>query len=614
MLKSMISSDNLQFTLFYFDKKYVTFICKMSSDSDDYLPDEVRPSNEEEDEGETFEYSSVSVKDFYYIYHKGKPSLQPSPFAKINENEHFPEGIWKSGKKVYDMNDPELCLKPAKDQTDVILRFESHFESGNLAEAYYMGNYTYHCVLEYDRNPSKSCQWFYFQIKNARKDRTYKFYITGFHKSKGLYTSGAKIFWYSEKRALRDNISWTRGGDNYSYGILPGQKSKKKRSTVSFEIEFPDNNDIIYLCYALPYTYSDLLRDVGNWTKESECVKSEVLCETAGGREIPLLTVTDEKSETKSEDKPYVFVTARIHPGESNASFLMRGFMSFLLSNEKEADNLRKKYIFKIVPMLNIDGVIEGFYRVSLSGNDLNRIWSCPDAILHPDILNTKKLFAKLAAEREVKMYLDFHGHSRLHGTFAFGCPNEGTDIEDCEKIYPRIVSYLCDAFSWQNCVFSYPEDRKFAGRIVVRTEMNVVQSFTVETSFGGILAGPRAGYLYDQAIWEELGSECCHALDIFLNGDKEDLYQVAKNDISFANPPRPKMKMDSDNVRKEAIIETECNEKVPLLQKEIPKNPYDKKKCTRFFEVDPNTISSNEPEKINTQFYSFNSEISHLF
>lgn len=41
--------------------------------------------------------------------------------------------------------------------------------------------------------------------------------------------------------------------------------------------------------------------------------------------------------------------------------------------HNKDAIELRKKYIFKIIPMTNPDGVIIGNYRTSLSGNDLNR-------------------------------------------------------------------------------------------------------------------------------------------------------------------------------------------------------------------------------------------------
>lgn len=36
---------------------------------------------------------------------------------------------------------------------------------------------------------------------------------------------------------------------------------------------------------------------------------------------------------------------------------------------------LRDKYLFKIVPMINPDGVVNGNYRFSAAGYDLNRKW-----------------------------------------------------------------------------------------------------------------------------------------------------------------------------------------------------------------------------------------------
>lgn len=64
-----------------------------------------------------------------------------------------------------------------------------------------------------------------------------------------------------------------------------------------------------------------------------------------------------------------------MHPGESNASFIMEGLMRYLiLSNDSEAMALRNRFVFKIVPMLNPDGVVVGNYRCStLSAGDLNR-------------------------------------------------------------------------------------------------------------------------------------------------------------------------------------------------------------------------------------------------
>jgi len=62
-----------------------------------------------------------------------------------------------------------------------------------------------------------------------------------------------------------------------------------------------------------------------------------------------------------------------VHPGEPQSSFIVEGMIKFLSSNHKDAEFLREKYIFKIVPMLNPDGVVIGNYRTSLSGDDLNR-------------------------------------------------------------------------------------------------------------------------------------------------------------------------------------------------------------------------------------------------
>lgn len=55
-----------------------------------------------------------------------------------------------------------------------------------------------------------------------------------------------------------------------------------------------------------------------------------------------------------------MFLTSRVHPGESNASWVMHGTLDFLLGDTQAARALREAYIFKVVPMLNPDGVING--------------------------------------------------------------------------------------------------------------------------------------------------------------------------------------------------------------------------------------------------------------
>jgi len=46
----------------------------------------------------------------------------------------------------------------------------------------------------------------------------------------------------------------------------------------------------------------------------------------------------------------------------------MDGVLEYLVSDDEKAAFLRETYVFKIIPMLNPDGVIVGNYRCSLSG------------------------------------------------------------------------------------------------------------------------------------------------------------------------------------------------------------------------------------------------------
>ena len=61
-----------------------------------------------------------------------------------------------------------------------------------------------------------------------------------------------------------------------------------------------------------------------------------------------------------SGNRPLIFLSARVHPGETNASWVMKGTLEFLMGSSPLAGSLRESYIFKIVPMLNPDGVVNG--------------------------------------------------------------------------------------------------------------------------------------------------------------------------------------------------------------------------------------------------------------
>ena len=48
------------------------------------------------------------------------------------------------------------------------------------------------------------------------------------------------------------------------------------------------------------------------------------------------------------EERSYIVLSARVHPGESNASWIMKGLTDYLLSDEPTARILRDRYVFKV--------------------------------------------------------------------------------------------------------------------------------------------------------------------------------------------------------------------------------------------------------------------------
>ena len=84
-----------------------------------------------------------------------------------------------------------------------------------------------------------------------------------------------------------------------------------------------------------------------------------------------------------------------MHPGETPAAFVFLGFLDFILkADDPRARLLRDLYIFKLIPILNPDGVQRGHYRTDQFGVNLNRVYLDPDLDKHPSIYAAKSLIA----------------------------------------------------------------------------------------------------------------------------------------------------------------------------------------------------------------------------
>eukprot|EP00435_Cladocopium_sp_Y103_P069901 s206_g34.t1 len=374
------------------------------------------------------------------------------------------------------------------DLADSLLEFTSCFESGNLRCVLYdKEGDEYFLFLDNDLNSRGHTQWFYFAVRNGRAGRVYRIRIVNMSKPKALFRVGMRRF------------------------------LSTSTSTLSFDYVFERGHDSVFFAYyvtLVPYTYSMLRWTLNHLVRDPATrafCRLKRLAMTVGEACCDMLTITNSRIERKM--KKVVVVSARVHPGESNASWLVHGLMGFLLSSTAEAQErkvmetsmlqssvhgqswcngasialleltprvseqvLRDNFVWICVPMLNPDGVIcpsprylsfgseagkggicniSGNYRCGLCGTDLNRQWKQPDKILHSSVHKLKKLVARSKAK--LCMYLDLHGHSRKCGIFAYAC---GQFAEDDHRrftvrIFPKLLSMLTPEFNFFHCICS---------------------------------------------------------------------------------------------------------------------------------------------------------------
>uniref|UniRef100_A0A8C9IQ46 Cytosolic carboxypeptidase 2 n=1 Tax=Piliocolobus tephrosceles TaxID=591936 RepID=A0A8C9IQ46_9PRIM len=479
------------------------------------------------------------------IHHIEWAPPQPEYFYQPKGNEKVPEIVGeKKGTVVYQLDsvptegsyftssrvggkqgiikELAVTLQGPEDNT---LLFESRFESGNLQKAVRVDTYEYELTLRTDLYTNKHTQWFYFRVQNTRKDATYRFTIVNLLKPKSLYTVGMKPLLYSQMDANTRNIGWRREGNEIKYYKNNTDDGQQPFYCLTWTIQFPYDQDTCFFAHFYPYTYTDLqcyLLSVANNPIQSQFCKLQTLCRSLAGNSVYLLTITNP-SQTPQEAaaKKAVVLSARVHPGESNGSWVMKGFLDFILSNSPDAQLLRDIFVFKVLPMLNPDGVIVGNYRCSLAGRDLNRHYKTILKESFPCIWYTRNMIKRLLEEREVLLYCDFHGHSRKNNIFLYGCNNNNRKYWLHERVFPLMLSKNApDKFSFHSCNFKVQKCKEGTGRVVM-WRMGILNSYTMESTFGGSTLGSKRDTHFTIEDLKSLGYHVCDTLLDFCDPDQ---------------------------------------------------------------------------------------------
>eukprot|EP01017_Pseudomicrothorax_dubius_P040566 TRINITY_DN6363_c0_g1_i3.p1 TRINITY_DN6363_c0_g1~~TRINITY_DN6363_c0_g1_i3.p1 ORF type:complete len:621 (+),score=109.23 TRINITY_DN6363_c0_g1_i3:58-1920(+) len=390
--------------------------------------------------------------------------------------------------------------------------FDSRFDSGNLARVDKVRDDLFNLYITPDNagTPFEKGYrtWFHFSVTPLRYPATITLTIKNMNCQLKLYNEGMVPVY----KCLPSSPTWKR---------LPTSLTYKHQSDSGLEFAFSfkfEREDTVYFAFSFPWSYIEnqkyfeACEETARQSKDIYFHK-EVLIRSREKRNVDLITISSTKGMSNEREpmfyalfpekgqrpnlfpsKKYIFVSARVHPGETPSSWVLKGLVDFLLDTKDERSAwARDNFVFVIVPILNPDGVYRGNYRTDTYGLNLNRFYISPSLTEHPSIFASKEIILNLKAENRLLAYFDLHAHATKKGCFIFGNALEFRSQIDCCLI-PKLMSMNCAAFEYESCDFTernmYAKDRgdglskEGSGRVALYKATNLNLFYTLECNY----------------------------------------------------------------------------------------------------------------------------------
>ena len=461
----------------------------------------------------------------------------------------------------------------------------------------------YELFLHNDTNTSGYTQWFFFRISNIKKGKKINLNIMNFLRKKTKYSNGIKIWCYSRKDSEINKIGWHHTTEevkyykNFLYKLNKGRKDYYY--TLSFNYTFKYDNDEVFFANCIPFTYTDVTRDLNFYTKNENdkyiFFDRKKLCSTIIGNTVEFFSINNStiypyitsNYSNNNKLKNGIVLFGRQHPSETVGSWTLKGAIDFLMGESDEAKYLRDNFIFKIIPMINVDGVICGNTRTSLSGCDLNRRWSNPNLLLHPEIFYAKEMIIEFCKKYTIECIVDFHGHFGAFNSFFYGNHKED-NFSSC-RYFPFTCAKKSKVIQFEKSKFRMPKYKRGTGRINLFKELNVENVVTLETSYFGCNTGGYINQYFNVDTLQEIGRDICNGILLFHY--HSSLQMGINNDLN--SYPFLQKKVEND----EKIINSQFTEYLNKFKNEI----IEENKKEEIEENKLNNIKNqNENEKNN--------------
>jgi murein tripeptide amidase MpaA len=335
------------------------------------------------------------------------------------------------------------------------MKISSQFDGGNI-EVLSVGGARSELAIRSDSNADFR-QWFAFCVQGGREST-----LTIVNAGDATYPDA----WDGYRAcASTDLVGWSRVPTEFD-----GQ---------ALHITHQPSAPSVYYAYFAPYSLDRHARLLKR-ARRAPHARADAIASTVDGREVHLVTIG-----APGEGKHRIWITARQHPGETQAQWFAEGMLERLLTlGDPLAQTLLERAVFYVVPNMNPDGSVRGNLRANAAGMNLNRAWLAPDRETSPEVLGVRE--AMLATG--VDLFLDIHADERNPYCFLAGCegnPSYSERIRALENLFEQSLVAFDDDFQDE-----YGYDRDEPGGGDLSTAGNYVGetfdclSFTVEMPF----------------------------------------------------------------------------------------------------------------------------------
>ncbi|MFT4031089.1 MAG: M14 family metallopeptidase [Siphonobacter sp.] len=223
--------------------------------------------------------------------------------------------------------------------------FRNDFEGGRLNGITQVNDTLYSALITSENTPINGSPWYSFKVWSNTPKRIV-LQLT--------YQQGSRHRY--PPKLSHDGTIWTELNHSDSGESAP----------VSYSFPISVSRDTLWVA-AQELTTS---KHVQAWIKtltKKPYIKSESFGKSRDGRALPLLRIGNLSSKKR------IIITGRQHPPEVTGHLALKAFVETLAGDSELAKKFRSEYLIYVMPLLNPDGVDEGFWRHNSGGIDLNR-------------------------------------------------------------------------------------------------------------------------------------------------------------------------------------------------------------------------------------------------